>query len=317
MFGHIKKIYLILFALGLVFLSGCVDLKRDLGQPCTEEKFCEAGQDPVCGQDGITYACAALAVCEGVALDSSGEACGEPVTCPDSQCVGDCEFGQKHDANGCEICECNEAPVACPDSQCLGDCEFGLKQDADGCEICECNEAPVNTCGEDRCVPISCGTPRGQCIRESELAMIGACAPGPFQEPNPQCLCADDGCAARICEADAECGGGLCVATPNEDRTGYCINSSCEELRDLYNQQRPDQVSCTSDAECVAVSTLPSCCGFHYANEDGAAALGELNAFVAQTSCGRDWENACAAVDCALPQGQPACVEGTCQFVAD
>lgn len=288
MLSFIKSVYLILFALALMLLSGCVDLSRELGQPCTEEKFCQDDANPVCGQDGVTYACAALALCEGATLDPSAKGCAEPVTC--------------------------EVPL------CRVACEFGYKLDANGCETCACKEAPADACGEDRCVPISCGTPRGQCIRESQLAPMGhggACPPAPFEMPNPQCHCPDEGCAARECEADAECGGGLCVLTPDEQRTGYCINASCEDLRALYDQQRADQLACTRDSECVAVSTLPSCCGFHYANQSGAADLGELNAFVAQTSCGRDWEAHCAMVDCAQPNGQPACVEGSCQFVAN
>lgn len=281
-----KQSIWILFTLIMLALSGCSDSEQQLGQPCTAEKFCEPGQPSVCGEDGATYACGALALCEGVTVDGSGEACDEPQTCSTITCDLNCPNGYKTAEDSCD-------------------------------EICECIEDPAETCGDDPCVPFNCGGTRGQCIRESQLITMGACAPGPFQAPETQCECTDEQCGARECETDADCGDGLCVSTPNEDRSGYCINSTCDDLRELYANTRPEQVSCVEDNDCRHAATLPDCCGAYYVNEQGLAALRELDEFIAQTSCGREWADRCAVVDCAPPEGEPVCVDEICQSSID
>src|SRR5690554_362401 len=225
---QMKQIIYLLFTVCALFLSGCIELQdNQTEQTCTVEKFCENGLESVCGEDGVTYACPALALCEGVAIDRSGDSCTESRDCPVIQC-----------------------DVECPN---------GFKKDAQGCDTCECKEAPAETCGDDACVPFYCGSSRGQCIRESELATIGNCPAGPFNEPEPQCGCTGEECAAVICEADADCGDGLCVRTPEEDRPGYCVDATCDDIAEIYQNPRPEQISCQQDDECMVVASLPNC----------------------------------------------------------
>ena len=54
-------------------------------------------------------------------------------------------FSFKQDANGCDLCQCNEAP-SCRPLECRMYCKDGYKTDADGCPTCECYQKGFNVC---------------------------------------------------------------------------------------------------------------------------------------------------------------------------
>jgi hypothetical protein len=74
---------------------------------------------------------------------------GGTTVCNGATCDIFCEFGNKVDKNGCELCACNP-PTVCPAIACLLDCQYGFVKNANGCDSCTCNPPPVcaaNACG--------------------------------------------------------------------------------------------------------------------------------------------------------------------------
>jgi hypothetical protein len=305
--------------LAFLLLGGCIDLSQSPERECLAERRCGPSEASACGVDGVEYECAAIATCYGVEIDPSGEACGTQPQCEDVACRLYCENGYKTDSDGCEICECRDEEPQCSDVMCNLACENGFETDENGCEICECREPDGGQCEEDPCVAYHCADRRGMCERESVLAASGAC-PAPdftFWEPLPQCECGDDLCAPLECASDSECGGdlGLCVRTPNEDRAGYCVNAACEYLLDEYERVARTQNSCNTDSDCEFYSPSYDCCGGVVVNERGVQEMGAIDAFANRTSCGDDWADDCAVVDCAMPEPIAiSCVQGTCRM---
>ena len=144
-----RVISLLFCCVALWSLTGCpapeVLEPEDL---CDEVRRCGVGSQEVCGEDGQTYSCESYARCLGVSVDTTGEACELTSECGPVTCDLYCENGYKSDANGCNLCECNE-PVECPAIDCDLYCENGVKTDEHGCDLCECNE-PVE------CAPVAC-----------------------------------------------------------------------------------------------------------------------------------------------------------------
>jgi hypothetical protein len=186
-----RKLSLVLSALGVALcLMGCPSADVVSESKCDAARRCATGVEEVCGEDGKTYACNALARCEGVIVDPSGQACmidspdmgdtpdmpDEPDMCPE-RCPSVCPDGYQNslDENGCTTCACE--PVDCAPVACDLFCAEGFKVGPDGCDVCECNNVgPICTyqpcepgtrseCGADRdgdgcddcfCTPIDC-----------------------------------------------------------------------------------------------------------------------------------------------------------------
>ncbi len=339
--------------IGLVFAlvlpMGCVDLNEETERECLSERRCGPDDGPVCGTDGQTYDCESVARCYGVQVDSSGDACEsqqaqcEPVTCeiycehgfatdedgcevcaceepPQCEpvaCRMDCSDrgGFATDENGCEICECREE-VQCEGVSCTLYCPNGFKTDEDGCEYCECREAN-ETCDGDPCVTDYCASRQATCMRESELATMGACEPMDylFLEPEPECECTENSCAKRGCTADDDCLAeqALCVNDMDADE-GYCVQASCQDLIESYEEVASTRNSCTSDSDCAVHYPAYSCCGNVAVNTEGKPDMVAIDRFATQTSCSDDWDRQCANVDCDAPPSAAECVGGTCRL---
>lgn len=220
-------------------------------------EICQCNEVPNCLSNSdcpIGYECA-MPRCEGErCLDAEGVCVRHE--CPDVMCDMFCEFGNKVDEFGCELCECNPSPdcqsnADCPqgyeclmmdcavdengnDVDCIGGnicvrhecndvmcelyCENGFKVDEFGCEICECNEVPVECMSDEDCgIGFMCVYPN--------------CGKG------EKCI-GEDGeysgiCVKREaeCVTDADCDAGL------QCMNGICINYFCPS-------------DCSSDREC-------------------------------------------------------------------
>jgi hypothetical protein len=83
------------------------------------------------------------------ALSTCQEQCIAPVECPEVMCMMFCETGFMKDANGCDMCKCNEPVDECPEVMCAMFCENGFKKDENGCDICQCAEPE---CSEVMCM---------------------------------------------------------------------------------------------------------------------------------------------------------------------
>lgn len=138
---------LLLLTAALLCMTGCLFGDQVSGQACDEDRRCAQDTQPVCGQDGNTYACAAYAQCLGVPLEAS---CGSepPPVCEPVACNLFCEGGYALGEDGCETCSCKDGPLTCPQTPCMGECPGGYLSDANGCQTCEC--APV-VCQELAC----------------------------------------------------------------------------------------------------------------------------------------------------------------------
>ena len=156
-------------------------------QECSTDKDCPAGDycaftncgDPTtnCGSGG------------GVCLP----ACKDQVVC-DLACTN----GYQVDANGCQICQCNEcAPLACKMY-----CQYGLKTDANGCDLCECNDPP-------KCETFT--DPNGNTCQRCFNA-----------DGSVTMTCSGTACANSMptCKADADCPIGMDSYT--------CVNGCCQ-----------------------------------------------------------------------------------------
>jgi hypothetical protein len=306
----------------LLFVSGCIDLNQDYERECLAERRCGPSEASVCGVDGVEYECAAMAQCYGVEVDDSGQACDGQAQCEPVTCTLFCENGFATDENGCEICECEEEePPQCEPFQCALDCFNGYKTDENGCQICECRESEGGSCGADPCISYHCGSRVPSCIKESELATMGACpspAPGRFQEPDQQCICDPDGdfCRARDCSLEEGCPGddGLCVTWPDSNEYGYCVEATCDDIVLRFEEIAQNYNTCSSDDDCSLYSPIYDCCGGFAVNAEGIGEMGIADAFAARTQCGRDWAETCSMVDCAEPPTNAvACVQGRCQ----
>ncbi len=363
---------LIFWAGALGTLTGCPVIADETGgSRCDAERRCTAGAAEVCGEDGKTYACEAMATCEGVIIDPSGQACMlDQPTCMDPVCPPfECEGGVLFDENGCRTCSC--APVDCPDvdptecgpgqvTVCNPDdvcgldcwceanpacvpvacnlfCANGYETDADGCEVCECNDEPPvcayeacergtrSECGPDRdgdgcpecvCVPL-------ECPDEIDFA---ECAPGTSLE----CVEGPDGEPRWSCEPDnhcpevSECDGPFEQLVCDDSIDGCCVCEqiecppvlppACEEGR---VECMPDDVCgldcwCEPDS-CPVVVDVPDCdngqlargtgrdgCTFYYCQEVSCPDVA-----CPEVVCPYGYEkdaNGCQTCECAFPE---------------
>ena len=108
--------------------------------------------------------------------DSKANKCG-------LTCMMHCEAGFKKDAQGCDMCECEEV---CPQNTVCGlSCRHGYKKDDKGCQLCECRNKPA-------------------CLKDIECAM--ECTYG--------FVVLDDGC--QLCECQKEpCAVSMCSGRRN------------------------------------------------------------------------------------------------------
>jgi|GEM_PF-2210609 len=155
---------------------------------------CDAGPEPTAANDGDRRAAAA----------SLGKA-DAPGTCKDScggkgkgQCWCDDLCANYGDCCADKADQCEE-PSACGDVMCALYCEHGFKTDANGCDICACNDAPTPA---DSCEG-NCGSkaPSG-CWCDEECAKYGDCCSDKKDacdappEPEP---CFVGGCSGQLC----------------------------------------------------------------------------------------------------------------------
>jgi len=68
-------------------------------------------------------------------------------------CYMYCQYGNKKDEQGCDICACKSKEEACGSEQCLMECPIGFVTDNRGCELCECKPAQGNgtSCPPNHC----------------------------------------------------------------------------------------------------------------------------------------------------------------------
>ncbi len=227
--------------------TGCEICECNLSPDCQSNADCPQGYECLMADCAVDE--------NGNDVDCIGGNICVKHECPDV-CDMFCEFGNKVDEFGCELCECNPSPdcqsnADCPqgyeclmmdcavdengnDVDCIGGnvcvrhecndvmcelyCENGFKVDEFGCEICECNEVPVECMSDEDCgIGFMCVYPN--------------CGKG------EKCI-GEDGeysgiCVKREaeCVTDADCSAGL------QCMNGICINYFCPS-------------DCSSDREC-------------------------------------------------------------------
>ncbi len=219
--------------------TGCPSVDVVEGSRCDAERRCTAGAAEVCGEDGKTYACEAMASCEGVIVDPSGQACmSDPVECEPVACRLFCPDGFATDERGCEICEC-EAP-SCPGGAqpaCDGQFEQLVCEEIDGCNICRCEVQCPPVLPPD-CSPGQeivcdegdlCGT---SCRCEGDACPVIDDAPCP---PDSRMVCEPDeqGCEMCTC-VPAVCDDVEPVECSDADEMRVCQDvdgDGCEECR--------------------------------------------------------------------------------------
>jgi hypothetical protein len=241
-----------------------------------------------------------------------------PVQCEPVTCTLHCDNGFKTDADGCEICECRE--VQCEPVMCEIDCQGrGFKTDADGCEICECADGP--SCANDdgnQCNSIYCGSARSTCYGPDDPIACPDVEPSHYQPPT-QCVCSGDDCLERDCSSDDQCEGpeGLCVRTPTQDRSGYCVTATCQDYIDEYKRVADQNNFCQSDADCVMYRASHQCCDAYAVTDFTQGAMEALDRVVGNTTCGDEFDQNCAMEDCAPLPTDPEhaiCVNGSCEW---
>lgn len=315
--------YLVLGA-GVLLCGGCIDLTQSPERECLEERRCAPGEASVCGADGVEYGCASMAACFGAGVDPSGEACGdtlEPPECPAIDCTESCPDGYQVDDDGCETCEC--APSSCAFTSCEeepgaepcpdGTSPTNVGSDEDGCPRCDCRPAQCEIDGGDEaCIATHCGNPRARCHPADEGVLCPGAEP-PYREPAPQCVCSASECDERACTTDGDCEGpdGLCV-----DQS-HCVGATCSDFVDEHDQTAERHDTCGSDADCVIYAAVHQCCTAYALNREGERYLNELDEVLRQTSCGEDFAENCAMVDCQPLPTEPEhsiCVDGRCEY---
>jgi len=235
--------------------TGC-----ELGWECAQgECFeptcsCLEGRDPVCGHDGVTYRNACEARCAGVLESAPGE-CAE--VCPELACELSCASGFVLDAQGCELCECQDPCETCPSTY---------------APVCTENGATVS----NRCLAWCTGERiayTGECERDcDEPACDVECPHGFVRDalgcPTCECVeiepeCVDDG--TPVCGADGNTHRSACVAEAAGVR--IMLQQACPELCH-GDRECPDGYVCRAGvyrlpdcdpaaADCFAVCVLP------------------------------------------------------------
>jgi hypothetical protein len=325
-----RRLLFIVFGVGILLSGGCIDLTQTPERECLEDRRCGPTADAVCGEDGVEYGCASIAECYGVVVDPSGEACGAPIeapTCPELSCDEPCPAGRQVDDDGCETCECTPTTcrvTSCEDEPGFVPCPAGTESaavgsDEQGCPVCDCRPIACELSeANEACRSIYCGSPRAECFSADEDVACPGAEPQ-YHEPAPQCVCAGSECLERECSSDDQCQGaeGLCVSTPAEQRQGFCVSATCEDLVDEFDQIGERHATCQSDADCRMHRAAHQCCAAYAVNRTGVELLGTFDEFVARTSCAEQFTEACGLVDCDLLPTEPEhsiCVDGQCEW---
>ncbi|MDZ4698027.1 MAG: hypothetical protein SGI86_23040 [Deltaproteobacteria bacterium] len=174
--------------------------------------------------------------------------------CNGAVCDMFCEFGNKVDANGCELCACN-SPTICPAIACLLDCRYGFVKNSNGCDSCTCNPPPV--CGANACGPPTPGAvlfcPDGSIQRE-------ICAPSGKAE---QCSWNREACPPTCdhyldlatCETQTRCQW----LAPGCSGTAF-PSAKCFERINVNCAERASPIGCTNGGKCTNVTVDP-CAG--------------------------------------------------------
>ncbi|MDX2019916.1 MAG: hypothetical protein SF187_06725 [Deltaproteobacteria bacterium] len=150
---------------------------------------------------------------------------GQCNVCTGPVCDIFCEFGNKVDANGCALCQCNPAPVACTTEEC------GVAPKV-ATRICEDGSTAGPVCSRTNG---KCGWQITSCPAAcSELRDLKTC------ELNTACQWLEPGCsgnklpvagcfakAAVNCESDQECVPGKQCATRTVDHCANRPNVKC------------------------------------------------------------------------------------------
>ena len=239
-------------ALGYVVEQGCPVCACE-EEPCA---LCEEGGEPVCTRNGLTYANACRASCEGEILAYAGRC--DPA-CPLLDCDLACEAGLERGDDGCPVCVC--ALPVCPDTLepvCGVD---GLTRN----NLCELERAGVKEAFAGACPPLcegDAGCP--QALRCSSLDPEAGCEPGSclgscvLSEVVPGfCTRSDDcplglPCRDGVCEPIVSCSPQYDPVCSPEGRTWlndcYARNSGVEGFR--AGACCPDELLDGCDARC-------------------------------------------------------------------
>ena len=262
----------LLVAFALLLLPQAV-----LAKDCTSDSDCDKGQQCVpspcpmiaCMPDQNCPVCTPPSTC----VDSStGTGGGGTVTSKVCAADADCPTGF--------TCAAIEIPCATTPSTCVCSCPACMP-DAD-CPKCDCG--PCDAFAPEACTPTTahyCQFQPKTCTADTD------CGDGYECKKDEVCSsqgCACTGCACSPCMPDAECPPCDCQTDPAPCNCPETFETTCETLGMYCN---PKQVTCTTDADCVA--------GWQCVAGPGTG---------------------CACPACACQEGMPDCACGTCNCPA-
>jgi hypothetical protein len=143
-----------------------------------------------CGDAGYKLNEKGCQTCACKSTEKKDETPKTTVQCSRVMCRMYCINGFRRDANGCEICKCNDSPQPCPKLTCEKSCSSGYRKDYSGCQTCDC-ECPSITCSN------TC--PNG--VENNE----NGCPTCTCKEDDKKVII-DDGCSPMVCNLDCKYG---------------------------------------------------------------------------------------------------------------
>lgn len=210
------------------------------GTPCPSGQLCvdDPGDscDPNNGGADCPGVCKPKTMCGGIAN----------IQCPEGyECTDDPDDSCDPNAGGADCSGVCVPKAGCQPVLCTLFCEYGFKKDANGCEICDCNDAPAgNTCAgkcggpsadkscycDTACEKYKdCCADYASACKETRTPASGPCVKNSNDACQTDADCLGGGCGGELCYNPAF-GGGIstceCTAPTNVAGCG-CVAGKC------------------------------------------------------------------------------------------